>query len=69
MTFLFAVIGFVAIGFLMWRAFGPQSSDSAERDTTAPNPPGPVGPDDDPGFLRDLDRRTRGPNGSDADDI
>ncbi|MGV9713281.1 hypothetical protein ACWDTI_21750 [Gordonia sp. NPDC003424] len=70
MTFLFAVIGLAAIGFLLWRAFGPQSSDDAAR-ATGHHPTGPVGPDDDPAFLRDLDRRTRGPNGpggSDAED-
>ncbi|MFW0795257.1 hypothetical protein AAFP30_15695 [Gordonia sp. CPCC 205515] len=68
MTVLFAVIGIAAIGFLLWRAFGPQSSDSAAHDTTTRSS-GPVGPDDDAAFLRDLDRRTRGPNGSDSDEI
>ncbi|GAC67981.1 hypothetical protein [Gordonia soli] len=67
MTFLFAVIGIVAIGFLLWRAFGPQLGGGDEVDTP-PRARGPLGPDDDPDFIIDLDRRTRGPNGSDSDD-
>ncbi|MCR5977799.1 hypothetical protein GDN83_08620 [Gordonia jinghuaiqii] len=72
MTYLFAVLGLLAIGFLMWRAFGPQS------DGTGDAPPagghrgrtrGPVGPDDDPDFLRDLDNKTRGTNGTDGDEL
>ncbi len=69
MTFLFAVIGIAAIGFLLWRAFGPQLADSENRDERPTRKPsGPVGPDDDPDFLLDLDRRTRGPNGADGED-
>ncbi|GAA3700334.1 hypothetical protein [Gordonia hankookensis] len=68
MTFLFALIGIAAIGFLLWRAFGPQLADRDDHDDRPTRPIGPVGPDDDPDFLLDLDRRTRGPNGSDADD-
>lgn len=74
MTYLFAVLGLLAIGFLMWRAFGPQS------DGGTASPPsgghrrrtrGPVGPPDDdpPDFLRDLDNRTRGTNGGEADEL
>ncbi|KNA89520.1 MULTISPECIES: hypothetical protein [Gordonia] len=64
MTFLLAIVGLAAIGFLLWRAFGPALAE--RRDTTTGRPTsrshGPVGPDDDADFLRDLDRRTRGPN-------
>lgn len=67
MTFLFAVIGIFAICFLLWRAFGPQVTD-ADGEVRRPRVRGPVGPDDDPDFLTDLDRRTRGKNGTDADD-
>ncbi|ATD69705.1 MULTISPECIES: hypothetical protein [Gordonia] len=71
MTYLFAVLGLLAIGFLMWRAFGPQSDGG----TASPSgghrrrTRGPVGPDDDPDFLRDLDNRTRGTNGGEADEL
>ncbi|TYQ09372.1 UNVERIFIED_ORG: hypothetical protein L601_000400001200 [Gordonia westfalica J30] len=72
MTYLFAVLGLLAIGFLMWRAFGPQSDGGGD----APSPGGrrrrsrgPVGPDDDPDFLRDLDNHTRGPKGGEADEL
>ncbi|GAC47010.1 hypothetical protein [Gordonia aichiensis] len=66
MTFLLAIVGLAAIGFLLWRAFGPavaQRRDSAtDARRTGTRSHGPVGPDDDADFLRDLDRRTRGPN-------
>ncbi len=69
MTFLFAVIGIAAIAFLLWRAFGPQAADADERiERPMRRSSGPVGPDDDPDFLRDLDRRSRGANGTDGDD-
>ncbi|MFW0786018.1 hypothetical protein AAFP35_16010 [Gordonia sp. CPCC 206044] len=70
MTFLFVLIGLTAVGYLLWRAFGPQFTppeDQVERPTRRPS--GPVGPDDDPDFLLDLDRRTRGPNGADGDEL
>lgn len=64
MTFLLAIVGLVAIGFLLWRAFGPALAE--RHDSTVRRPGsrahGPVGPDDDADFLRDLDRRTRRPN-------
>ena len=65
MTFLLAIVGLAAIGFLLWRAFGPQLSerrDSMGARTSRSRAHRPVGPDDDADFLRDLDRRTRGPN-------
>lgn len=67
MAYLFALIGILAIGFLLWRAFGPQvESEYSEHPGTTHR--SPVGPDDDPEFLKDLDRRARGTNGSDSDD-
>ncbi|MGC4934377.1 hypothetical protein ACLQ3C_11920 [Gordonia sp. DT30] len=74
MAFLLTLVGIMAVGYLLWRSFGPQlteeeASDDARRVTTVKRRPRrPVGPDDDPEFLMDLDRRTRGPNGSDTDD-
>ncbi|GAA1479654.1 hypothetical protein GCM10009624_00940 [Gordonia sinesedis] len=67
MTFLFATIGVLAVGYLLWRAFGPQLSERTTP-TAGRGRPAPKGPDDDPDFLRDLDRRSRGPNGADGDD-
>ena len=72
MTYLFAVLGLIAIGFLMWRAFGPQSDGGGNASPSAGNrgrARGPVGPDDDPDFLRDLDNRTRGTNGGEGDEL
>lgn len=67
MTFLFAAIAVIAVGYLLWRAFGPQLSERS-RTQDRRHAPGPVGPDDDADFLRDLDRRSRGPNGADGDE-
>ncbi|GAB06045.1 hypothetical protein GII30_04030 [Gordonia amarae] len=56
MTYVFAFIGIIAIAYLLWRAFGPAagSPGSGGQSGRGGNP---VGPDDDPDFLRDLDRR------------
>ena len=48
-----ALIGVIAIAYLLWRAFGPAAGSPGQ--TSRGN--NPVGPDDDPDFLRDLDRR------------
>lgn len=68
MAFLLAVIGIVAIGFLLWRAFGPQTGSDDGSPGSGTRRRGPVGPDDDPDFLIDLDRRARDSRGSDSDD-
>ena len=49
MLYLLAAFGAVTTGVLLWKAFGPESG-------TVPHHPGPA-PDDDPDFLRELDRR------------
>ncbi|HMS75309.1 hypothetical protein [Gordonia sp. (in: high G+C Gram-positive bacteria)] len=56
MTYIFAFIGIIAIAYLLWRAFGP-AAGSAGPDGHQGSGRNPVGPDDDPDFLRDLDRR------------
>lgn len=48
MQYLLAVIGAVAVTALLWKAFGPQRR--ADRRPV-------LAPDDDPEFLRDLNRR------------
>ncbi len=63
MTFLFAVVGMLAVGFLLWRAFGPQLMNDDDEPVRSSRSRGPLGPDDDPDFLNDLDRRSRGTNG------
>lgn len=69
MAFLFAVVGLLAVGFLLWRAFGPQLlNDDDAVDTRPTRTRGPLGPDDDPDFLSDLDRRSRGTNGPNSSD-
>ena len=49
--YLLAAFGAVTTGVLLWKAFGPESG-------TVPRQPGRA-PDDDPDFLRELDRRRR----------
>ncbi len=51
MQYLLAALGAVTTGVLLWKAFGPESE-------TTPRHPGRA-PDDDPDFLRELDRRRR----------
>ncbi|MEV0613944.1 PLD nuclease N-terminal domain-containing protein [Nonomuraea sp. NPDC050404] len=51
------------LGGLIWMARGRPRAAQAPRPTTwpvSPAPGMPKGPDDDPDFLRDLDRRMRG---------
>ena len=51
MLYLLAAFGAATTGVLLWKAFGPESR-------TEPRHPGRA-PDDDPDFLRELDRRRR----------
>lgn len=51
MLYLLAAFGAITTGVLLWKAFGPESG-------TVPRHPGRA-PDDDPDFLRELDRRRR----------
>ncbi|GGS22371.1 MULTISPECIES: hypothetical protein [Actinokineospora] len=53
MVYLLAAVGALTIAVLMWRAFGPQTADLAQRRRT------PLAPDDDPDFLRKLDENRR----------
>lgn len=41
------------------RSAGGPGSGSSSRPPTPPKPRGPVGPDDDEAFLRDLERKRR----------
>lgn len=53
MVYLLAAVGALTIAVLMWRAFGPQPADVAQRGRSA------IAPDDDPDFLRKLDEKRR----------
>ncbi|MGW5055434.1 hypothetical protein [Actinokineospora sp. NPDC004072] len=53
MVYLLAAVGALTLAVLMWRAFGPQPTDVAQRRRT------PLAPDDDPDFLRKLDENRR----------
>ena len=55
MVYLLAVIGAIAVLVLLWRAF------VARPASVAPRRRGPA-PDDDPEFLRDLDRKRHRPD-------
>lgn len=61
--FLIVLLGFW-IGVALWLMFGRPKPDAAVptwSETTGPDDQEPVlGPDDDPDFLRDLDRQIRG---------
>jgi hypothetical protein len=74
MIYLLAIIGLLALTYLAWRAFGPDAEGGESRGPAAPRRQmkrGPVGPDDDLEFLKDLDRKSRDKNpkfNSDGDD-
>ncbi|HEX2301255.1 MAG TPA: hypothetical protein VHH34_22595 [Pseudonocardiaceae bacterium] len=51
--YLLAAIGAATVTVLLWKAFGPQYQGSG-RPTLAP--------DDDPDFLRELNRKRQEPN-------
>ena len=53
MLYVLAAVGALTIAVLMWRAFGPQTADVAQRRRS------PIAPDDDPDFLRKLDERRK----------
>ncbi|MDT0200653.1 hypothetical protein [Nocardioides sp. AE5] len=46
-------------GAIFRRGFGGSGGSGAVRRPGPTRPSGPIGPDDDPEFLRDLNRRTR----------
>lgn len=53
MVYLLAAVGALTIAVLMWRAFGPEPADVAQRRRSS------VAPDDDPDFLRKLDENRK----------
>ncbi|WP_113702219.1 PLDc N-terminal domain-containing protein [Nonomuraea lactucae] len=61
---LLIVVLLPVVGGLFWlvrgRPHAPSAGRHAPRQPGLPLPPAPKGPDDDPEFLRELDRRMRG---------
>ncbi|WP_026425809.1 hypothetical protein [Actinokineospora inagensis] len=59
MLYLLAAVGAITVAVLLWRAFGPRTAGVAQRR-------GPVvAPDDDPEFLRGLEKFRRRDDGDD----
>ncbi|SDD43582.1 hypothetical protein [Actinokineospora iranica] len=50
MLYVLAAVGALTIAVLLWRAFGVQTASVSSRRTA------PIAPDDDPEFLRGLDK-------------
>lgn len=65
MKFLLLVIIFAVVVYLTTRAIQRRGVAPAPR-RPRPEPPRVIGPDDDPDFLRDLDRRRKHPEDPDA---
>lgn len=60
MYFALTFVGLCAIFYLLWRAFGPIPGEESSRSTpSSPRGRPPIGPDDDPEFLFELDRREK----------
>ncbi|HET9141010.1 hypothetical protein [Actinophytocola sp.] len=59
MVYLLALIGAIAVLVLLWRAFVARPASVAPRRRS-------VAPDDDPEFLRDLERKRRRPDEDDG---
>jgi hypothetical protein len=63
---LLLVVILIAIAiYLTTRAIQRRGITPAPRRRMQPPPPRPMGPDDDPDFLRDLDRKRRHPEDPD----
>lgn len=63
MLYLLAAVGAVCVVVLLWRAFVANPTSVSERRVARPSRPsrpvrrsGPVAPDDDPEFLRSLNK-------------
>ena len=61
MLALLAAVGALVVALLLWRSFAGQRVGVPSAPRRAP-----IAPDDDPDFLRELDRRTRRDDGSPA---
>ncbi|SER74574.1 hypothetical protein [Actinokineospora terrae] len=59
MLYLLAAVGAITVGVLLWRAFGVQPAEVVQR------PRHVIAPDDDPEFLRGLDKFREKPDGDD----
>jgi len=63
MLYLLAAIGAICVAVLLWRAFVANPTTVSQRRVTRPDRPtrptrsGPIAPDDDPEFLRELGKK------------
>lgn len=57
MLYLLAAVGVVTVAVLLWRAFVTPATD-----TPTARRPSTIAPDDDPDFLRGLNKRTKRPD-------
>ena len=58
MLYLLAAIGAICVVVLLWRAFVANPTTVGERRVSPPSGrPAPMAPDDDPEFLRSLERK------------
>jgi hypothetical protein len=57
MLFVFAAVGVITVAVLLWRAFGVPTEETAPRSGGGTRRMS--APDDDPEFLRSLDKRNR----------
>lgn len=57
MLYILAVFAAVAVVVALWRLLGPQRATGGQRPHRRV-----LAPDDDPDFLRELDKRTRPPD-------
>ena len=62
MLFVLAAIGAVTVAVLLWRAFGVPANETTPRSSRPTRRTS--APDDDPEFLRSLDKRNREDGGS-----
>lgn len=67
MLYLLAAIGAICVVVLLWRAFVADPTHVGGRRVSRPSRrPGPIAPDDDPEFLRSLNKRKKPPESDDA---
>ncbi len=66
MLYLLAAIGAICVVVLLWRAFVANSDSESEQRVSRPvrpsRRPAPIAPDDDPEFLRSLNKRKNPPD-------
>jgi hypothetical protein len=57
MLFILAAIGAITVAVLLWRSFGAPASETPPESSRTKPPRRVTAPDDDPEFLRSLNKR------------